>query len=165
MIGDAYTTEGVYPRACGGTSRNGVCPQCGGGLSPRMRGNQSSELGGVASTGSIPAHAGEPPNPNGRSPAARVYPRACGGTDVKWNEGILARGLSPRMRGNPSRSADVLAEAGSIPAHAGEPPEGQRPRRRDKVYPRACGGTWVQLTGLKRHGGLSPRMRGNRFSE
>ena len=34
-----------------------------------------------------------------------------------------------------------------------------------KVYPRVCGGTHLRKPFLKRHHGLSPRLRGNRFEE
>ena len=54
-------------------------------------------------------------------------------------------GLSPRMRGNPTRMVGQIPTSGegSIPAHAGEPLlEGRRqPCIRTWVYPRACGGT------------------------
>ena len=50
----------VYPRVCGGT--NGCCWRLGprGGLSPRVRGNQSALQRRIRPSGSIPACAGEP---------------------------------------------------------------------------------------------------------
>ena len=132
---------GVYPRACGGTNvlgADGIMPL---GLSPRVRGNLSMMFDDPSAAGSIPARAGEPaPRRRGRW-SARVYPRACGGT----NKNILGKnlefglsracggtgrcrrkggrsyGLSPRVRGNPSRALGAAAGTGSIPARAGEP--------------------------------------------
>ena len=91
----------VYPRACGGTFQvNDVLPQAAG-LSPRMRGNPRSW-------------------PSSQHPS-RVYPRACGGTPVWFTPTPPWWGLSPRMRGNRSCLSTRPANAGSIPAHAGEP--------------------------------------------
>ena len=49
---------------------------------------------------SIPACAGEPicagPIPTG----AGVYPRVCGGTNLRWADTNGRGGLSPRVRGN-----------------------------------------------------------------
>ena len=50
------------------------------GLSPRTRGNRSVTSRKLSKFGSIPAHAGEPSLTSSRPRAARVYPRARGGT-------------------------------------------------------------------------------------
>ena len=65
----------------------------------------------------------------------------CGGTDdaIDCCEDVL--GLSPRVRGNHSGVADSVAGAGSIPACAGEPPDGDFQEAVVEVYPRVCGGT------------------------
>ena len=70
----------VYPRVCGGTLVSPVTSVCAEGLSPRVRGNRTMETKNLASNGSIPACAGEPPRarPGGRN--YPVYPRVCGGT-------------------------------------------------------------------------------------
>ena len=49
----------------------------------------------------------------------------------------------------------------SIPARAGEPPPSNARRRRSKVYPRPCGGTWPKTTRRRPCRGLSPPVRGN----
>ena len=51
------------------------------------------------------------------------------------------RGLSPRVRGNPSGLATWLFEKRSIPACAGEPLPLRAPGTAMTVYPRVCGGT------------------------
>ena len=112
---------GVYPRACGGTRDRGDRGDRVQGLSPRMRGNPLRGTLRDFNRGSIPAHAGEPSCPAGRSPPAGVYPRACGGTHLAFSRCVSAAGLSPRMRGNLVGDRHVGGADGSIPAHAGEP--------------------------------------------
>ena len=118
---EAALQAGVYPRACGGTlqKRSGRSPLKG--LSPRMRGNQSSRLFGGGFFGSIPAHAGEPSELETGKKEPRVYPRACGGTFSVVSSNSSAAGLSPRMRGNLRTWLSHGQISGSIPAHAGEP--------------------------------------------
>ena len=73
----------------------------------------------------------------------------------------MARGLSPRMRGNLRPTKRTAYNTGSIPAHAGEPlPSGLAPTS-GWVYPRACGGTPGICSTTQMRSGLSPRMRGN----
>ena len=129
----------VYPRACGGTDVRGQGLLHGWGLSPRVRGNHARSLEGPLVHGSIPARAGEPGSTGRTACVTAVYPRACGGTNVPTTEEPHDYGLSPRVRGNPSRRVLDAAEIRSIPARAGEP--AQRPQRRPGcwVYPRACG--------------------------
>ena len=90
-----------------------------------------------------------------------VYPRVCGGTPPRAPGGCGRRGLSPRVRGNPTRTRRRTAKCGSIPACAGEPYRAVVSRDVGRVYPRVCGGTqrWLEHTPLAQ--GLSPRVRGN----
>ena len=71
-------------------------------------------------------------------------------------------GLSPRVRGNRVASSQTDTTSGSIPARAGEPRGVFANRYHIWVYPRACGGTDCWRDVLGDHGGLSPRVRGNR---
>ena len=153
--------DGVYPRACGGTHRRLYrrCPKPG--LSPRMRGNHLRTLSGVLGVGSIPAHAGEPPDVGGALAHTGVYPRACGGTYMRQTSPKSSAGLSPRMRGNLPRPQAEHHIVGSIPAHAGEPTPCTTRKTSRWVYPRACGGTERQRLEISEGAGLSPRMRGN----
>ena len=111
---------GVYPRACGGTSRSQLFSVGGKGLSPRLRGNARRHCHIRHNKGSIPALAGERFH-NARSHAALwVYPRACGGTFRIQHPGGLDQGLSPRLRGNADFIGHKSKRRGSIPALAGE---------------------------------------------
>ena len=75
---------------------------------------------------------------------------------------LAARGLSPRVRGNPLPGVHLRLPARSIPARAGQPPcrPIEAPARR--VYPRACGATLgPHVEAMTFDTGLSPRVRGN----
>ena len=72
----------VYPRACGGTASAAVSGSRTQGLSPRVRGNHHDEAENNVLMGSIPARAGEPRTHSLTTPPRKVYPRACGGTDI-----------------------------------------------------------------------------------
>ena len=74
----------------------------------------------------------------------------------------VGTGLSPRVRGNRPIVTRVAIIARSIPAGAGEPEWPVRGRIERRVYPRGCGGTRLALRDERDHGGLSPRVRGNR---
>ena len=133
--------NGVYPRVCGGTLR----PDCFGflsaGLSPRVRGNPCMAQKSRWPSGSIPACAGEPSLFAGQGLQNKVYPRVCGGTRVRIDNGFTHRGLSPRVRGNHPPGSAAGRRCGSIPACAGEPCLMGRSRLVARVYPRVCGGT------------------------
>ncbi len=125
--------------------------------------------------------AGEPGADRKRVNAYWVYPRGCGGTRTAAPEGTRARGLSPRVRGNPASFGRGEVLARSIPVGAGEPeqqhqkvlelgvyPRGcggtQRPSDGAKCWlglPRGCGGTWASMSASAAITGLSPWVRGN----
>ena len=151
----------VYPRACGGTWNLGHFRANHTGLSPRLRGNRLF-LASLDHRGrSIPAPAGEPSTPDTGQRRQRVYPRACGGTEVLLRREQTGLGLSPRLRGNQAHGVQHAEGAGSIPAPAGEPGPAPAAPRLLAVYPRACGGT-SNIPGLNNQAmGLSPRLRGN----
>ena len=70
-------------------------------------------------------------------------------------------GLSPRVRGNHRRRRPVPGHRRSIPARAGEPSGSCKAASRQRVYPRACGGTHQHQRQRQGGQGLSPRVRGN----
>ena len=159
------SARGVYPRVCGGTGAGGQsCPRIGG-LSPRVRGNRVRAGAVGKAGGSIPACAGEPAGALGIYGPGEVYPRVCGGTRSIRRRPPIARGLSPRVRGNPSSSGAARRGAGSIPACAGEPHHAGVGRYARAVYPRVCGGTGSVADSHHNPAGLSPRVRGNRIDK
>ena len=90
-----------------------------------------------------------------------VYPRACGETVSSSTILSPCRGLSPRLRGNPARSAIRYSMGGSIPAPAGKPGRNRLRHPEPEVYPRACGETVCRRDRRCPLHGLSPRLRGN----
>ena len=70
-------------------------------------------------------------------------------------------GLSPPTRGNRVHLKAHAELAGSIPAHAGEPPPCAGRGRRGGVYPRPRGGTTLTPPLGADGNGLSPPTRGN----
>ena len=151
----------VYPRVCGGTANKAGVPVDPKGLSPRVRGNRPDHIQAVAALGSIPACAGEPSEVAVKIRVVGVYPRVCGGTQLRRPLLRAESGLSPRVRGNPLLVAFPAGLVRSIPACAGEPRLNVIWTRLVKVYPRVCGGTQaIQRAGYYIQG-LSPRVRGN----
>ena len=126
-----------------------------------MRGNRGGRPCPWQSQGSIPADAGQPWPQSPGQPPNRVYPRGCGATVLLVSVMQLPVGLSPRMRGNPTRDFAQLLISGSIPADAGQPHRRSSLRDRSRVYPRGCGATTAKAANLLLSRGLSPRMRGN----
>ena len=133
-----------------------------GGLSPRVRGNQTQV--GIANlrNRSIPACTGEPADyPRGICDEW-VYPRVYGGTLATPRRLSGTYGLSPRVRGNRKSNGSAEIGIGSIPACTGEPEYYDKSSQEQQVYPRVYGGTLPRPGSASRSGGLSPRVRGNR---
>jgi len=110
-----------YPRVCGGTDMEWVRKFPHVGLSPRVRGNHIFEKRDDDDRGTIPACAGEPRPWASCTAPRRDYPRVCGGTGKGAGSMASIKGLSPRVRGNPSTTALIRLDDGTIPACAGEP--------------------------------------------
>ena len=131
------------------------------GLSPRVRGNRfSGRIAGLG-RGSIPACTGEPPTIARRLRRRGVYPRVYGGTFTAVLARLPVRGLSPRVRGNPTSTYGGILKSGSIPACTGEPSGPGSWMARTRVYPRVYGGTGCSFLLVVGYRGLSPRVRGN----
>ena len=94
----------VYPRVCGGTPTSRISQSGNSGLSPRVRGNPNSLDWSENVTRSIPACAGEPQGTAQLHFTYAVYPRVCGGTARAMESGPAATGLSPRVRGNRTKT-------------------------------------------------------------
>ncbi len=157
--------SGVYPRVGGGTSVECSPMTSFSGLSPRGRGNQIDDSLSYPYQRSIPAWAGEP----SRHPAVwlslSVYPRVGGGTVSHPAQYPMDQGLSPRGRGNHSKSGCRGQCTRSIPAWAGEPLMSWLRNGLSQVYPRVGGGTSQGRCSAYAPHGLSPRGRGNPASQ
>ena len=161
IVNETGAPRAVYPRACGGTELTPDDPLPVAGLSPRLRGNPGIYGPSYHPIGSIPALAGEPLSAALAAAVGTVYPRACGGTDYTCYCSPQKNGLSPRLRGNPTKYPTAQVRQRSIPALAGEPAKASQVYGTETVYPRACGGTpsWNEVRNAA--SGLSPRLRGN----
>ena len=143
-------------------------------LSPRVRGNRRIVHTHKQRVWSIPPRAGEPEPHYRCATPARVYPRACGGTDTA----CVPTARRGTIRVYP-RACGGTVNGTSIPARAGEPHH----RTRTSLSPRVRGNLAVESnptadsnsgsiparagepkrTGRSAYGlGLSPRVRGNR---
>ena len=151
----------VYPRVCGGTPHVLIQRLRLSGLSPRVRGDLRQAMLAAEPLRSIPACAGGPSCSGAAGLRIPVYPRVCGGTAASLPEKSLVDGLSPRVRGDPSKTGAFLGCAGSIPACAGGPVTCICRRICSPVYPRVCGGTRTHRDAPAAISGLSPRVRGD----
>ena len=156
--------EWAYPRERGGTHSCSNFAGRHGGLSPRTRGNLYSNVGGLTSTGPIPANAGEPSVSKSKTAIFRAYPRERGGTASESHTGLRCRGLSPRTRGNLLNRRGAECHPGPIPANAGEPFSLNAIGAFCRAYPRERGGTLRADLAACPSSGLSPRTRGNRVN-
>ena len=86
------------------------------------------------------------------------------GTRCALKARYTSEGLSPRLRGNRVFGRSGVILVGSIPAPAGEPMTTDANECQHQVYPRACGGTPVDLLHHALVYGLSPRLRGNQIN-
>ena len=92
---------------------------------------------------------------------ARAYPRVCGATCQEVALAGMGEGLSPRVRGNPSRHRYFVSRSGPIPACAGQPFVALEAPKGLGAYPRVCGATMPAIASVIWGAGLSPRVRGN----
>ncbi len=129
----------VYPRAYGANPRGSRSMRPVRGLSPRIRGKQSTPWRARWTTGSIPAHTGQTVLPWCRLSNSWVYPRAYGANAVAPLRHFVSKGLSPRIRGKPTRDRRSQRRSRSIPAHTGQTAPQPAGRSGAKVYPRAYG--------------------------
>ena len=112
---------GAYPRGRGATGSHRAMPRASPGLSPRTRGNHRWPPSRSSQTGPIPADAGQPIPARAIRWPSRAYPRGRGATGLKMDERDIARGLSPRTRGNLLSAHFQYGADGPIPADAGQP--------------------------------------------
>ena len=154
----------VYPRVCGGSHLRPARRVGDLGLSPRVRGKRDDQPARLHPRRSIPACAGEARALVRHHPPVGVYPRVCGGSLFAPALDVAFGGLSLRVRGKHASTGGWTAQNRSIPACAGEACVASPARCGWRVYPRVCGGSRSIVPARRLKAGLSPRVRGKRFS-
>ena len=91
----------VYHRVCGGNVLSLLIVLVLMGLSPRVRGKQTTVNRSTKITRSITACAGETAEAKSDIVLKEVYHRVCGGNSLCSDLSSSDRGLSPRVRGKP----------------------------------------------------------------
>ena len=109
-----------HPRACGANAIHPLRTRYDLGSSPRMRGKPRVCSGLAAVRRIIPAHAGQTTGVQPVCTQPPDHPRACGANDALFPMPDVTRGSSPRMRGKPTTTTSIYADARIIPAHAGQ---------------------------------------------
>ena len=150
----------VHPRVCGGNELGGHHDESHAGPSPRVRGKRPHGDDGSRDRGSIPACAGETPEPLGITLRPAVHPRVCGGNSTTSASAEIRSGPSPRVRGKRRIHAPTKACRRSIPACAGETIGVSYITDSPWVHPRVCGGNPHRRELIRLAGGPSPRVRG-----
>ena len=168
----------VPPRVGGETPRPTPAAGRRWGPSPRGRGNLGKLRNENVEIRSIPAWAGKPSEASRGDIRKEVHPRVGGETSNRQDTPLIARGPSPRGRGNLIRHSRELCLAGSIPAWAAHaarkvsqnadrflthPGSSEGLYRRRRQTGRGCGGgeTITGRTPPRVIEGPSPRGRGN----
>ncbi len=152
-----------HPRVGGGTWRGGWAWHNFLGPSPRGRGNPGCARRRWPGRGTIPAWAGEPPQPGTSAGRIRDHPRVGGGTPSGPKQSPHLAGPSPRGRGNRRKRPRCSLHTGTIPAWAGEPEAWGRISEQMRDHPRVGGGTMTTVAFCEVDPGPSPRGRGNLF--
>ena len=128
------------------------------GLSPRVRGSRLRHGIGQPRMRSIPTCAGQPAIPRPCPCLYAVYPHVCGAAIQIDMSGLLAAGLSPRVRGSHTSLAVHAHALGSIPTCAGQPRSLTCCSVMPRVYPHVCGAAEVVCKGVYPHVcGAAPR--------
>ena len=151
---------GVYPRLRGGSQIGRQPVSTPAGLSPPTRGIRYGYWHTARIWRSIPAYAGDPAHKRGICPLPEVYPRLRGGSRPRFVTVRSVEGLSPPTRGIRYHTPRTSQVSGSIPAYAGDPRQGHRFARSQKVYPRLRGGSRRASPPPPPARGLSPPTRG-----
>ena len=151
----------VYPHVCGAAVKPAWDGVVAGGLSPRVWGSHPMCHRCATSCGSIPTCVGQPRRNSGREATMKVYPHVCGAATEPRENGLPARGLSPRVWGSLWFGCFACRPAGSIPTCVGQPSTSADAACAPSVYPHVCGAAhamWIVIGSVM---GLSPRVWGS----
>ena len=131
--------EQDHPRGCGEHLRTYSMSIGWWGSSPRMRGAPYRDTLTTLRERIIPADAGSTPAYHLADGLNQDHPRGCGEHVLRDSIKTGAQGSSPRMRGAPATSPNLLQELGIIPADAGSTWSTLLMSSPLKDHPRGCG--------------------------
>ena len=158
LVGVGIVT--VYPRVYGERPFKIRVTGTYSGLSPRIRGTGLHPVCNQNVLRFIPAYTGNGVGDCLTPSQLAVYPRVYGERKARHSSGILASGLSPRIRGTvfPPRPPNPTMRF--IPAYTGNGDCPESGRRCESVYPRVYGERSFNSAVVNPSRGLSPRIRG-----
>ncbi len=151
----------VHPRSRGAADNDLTEDLANKGPSPLTRGSRPRPHRLELIPGSIPAHAGQPRRCQSTGPWPWVHPRSRGAAIEDEIRASLEQGPSPLTRGSLVDLFQVDLDAGSIPAHAGQPARAWPSRRRSRVHPRSRGAAISFAAMQADREGPSPLTRGS----
>ena len=129
----------VHPRSRGAAFRASIATPDVSGPSPLTRGSPPHKAVAHCPPGSIPAHAGQPWTPDGRSLGRWVHPRSRGAAREARLHAVCGQGPSPLTRGSHLMQPRPPVHLRSIPAHAGQPMMTMVSSAASGVHPRSRG--------------------------
>ena len=140
-------------------------PRTRPGSSPRVRGTHGWRRMACATSGIIPACAGNTVTKSRQMCCSKDHPRVCGEHVLGEIVYRLAQGSSPRVRGTRPWRDCLSTRAGIIPACAGNTDDADLMLFHDWDHPRVCGEHQLRVLSSSYKAGSSPRVRGTLDSE
>ena len=110
----------AHPRRCGADTTPCSSTRVESGSSPQVRGRLDYKVDHITRKGLIPAGAGQTLVDDLLFPRQPAHPRRCGADSAPVIYILHVWGSSPQVRGRPSYRAKRRADAGLIPAGAGQ---------------------------------------------
>ena len=151
----------VHPRVCGEQNDCSYTKKYQHGSSPRVRGTDDNGATWSTVARFIPACAGNRNYVSKFNNHFSVHPRVCGEQLSGFDNGMLAHGSSPRVRGTAhgQRAAVILARF--IPACAGNSVNVEGDIEGPPVHPRCVRGTGARSHGAWQRQRFIPACAGN----
>ena len=110
----------AHPRECGADPVGWRPAVKSEGSSPRVRGRHCPQCGTVCLCGLIPASAGQTCMNRPSFFGFGAHPRECGADTYSGPVCMVENGSSPRVRGRPAGTGQIVSTSGLIPASAGQ---------------------------------------------
>ena len=149
-----------HPRVCGANFSQSFWTLLATGSSPRVRGERLPMDTMRPGIRIIPACAGRTQTSAADMVSPPDHPRVCGANMVLGSYSKTTAGSSPRVRGEPGRTASRRPRGRIIPACAGRTVSGFQSWSAYQDHPRVCGANPKPNDWNANANGSSPRVRG-----